>query len=624
MAQDKPWSRWAPEALSLLEILARVHLAGVLHLDLKPGNVLVTPSRQVVVLDFGVSQGRALPSPGASSAGTPAYMAPEQARGAPCDARSDLYAFGRMLDRMVVDPPVKVRHVIDALCAHDPRDRPATALEAYEALAGRSPLPDLTRGVPWDQSALLQLFAMPNAFAHTSSDAAALLWSRTGGDPDAVCALVGDWVEAGLASWDKGALTMKRHALERLLGLPVDVLRDPGPDLAQRTDLASRTLRHQGRFDTAAALLDVVLPLVKSPEDAAMLQRERVLAAVATERPDALELALYALERSIPTPATEPLSVLVRTARSVLRADEAATRQLPIEAPYTHPELEIWRQGYRLVAAGLRGLDEQAAVLGELQAWAAGDQARETKLSGWWGNHLYRLGRYREAAQAHERAAQGKSTESEQLGSTLNAAAAWLEALELQRARSQAIEARALARRLRHSAFEARATWLERTAAYRLGHAYPPDEALLAAADALGPFYGALFATTDAAAALRLGDHATSARLAHTATQRFVSAGRSAEGLLMSSLAAWLEGAPPHRLRRLVDDATACPVPDLELQVLAFARWGSPRPPPAWRQRILALGQLRPRGTWSTRLDVLSVEEALAETPPFEGPAPKR
>jgi serine/threonine protein kinase len=73
-----------------------LHQAGKLHRDLKPSNVLVTPEGRVVLLDFGLVRdldGATI----TSTAGTPAYMSPEQCRGEVLTEASDWYALGVML-----------------------------------------------------------------------------------------------------------------------------------------------------------------------------------------------------------------------------------------------------------------------------------------------------------------------------------------------------------------------------------------------------------------------------------------------------------------------------------------------------------------------------------------------
>jgi tetratricopeptide (TPR) repeat protein len=79
--------------------LSHAHAAGVLHRDLKPSNVFLTEDGQVKVLDFGLA--RFLGAGDAHRGGTPAYMAPEQWRGEPEDARTDLFALGVVLYEML-------------------------------------------------------------------------------------------------------------------------------------------------------------------------------------------------------------------------------------------------------------------------------------------------------------------------------------------------------------------------------------------------------------------------------------------------------------------------------------------------------------------------------------------
>jgi serine/threonine-protein kinase len=93
-------------AESVLETLAAAHAEGVLHRDMKPENVFLCDDGTVKVLDFGVAKildegtREKLTRTGALI-GTPAYMAPEQARGLPSDERSDVWSVGVMLFEML-------------------------------------------------------------------------------------------------------------------------------------------------------------------------------------------------------------------------------------------------------------------------------------------------------------------------------------------------------------------------------------------------------------------------------------------------------------------------------------------------------------------------------------------
>ena len=148
--------------------LAAAHAVGLLHRDVKPGNVfLESPKGRAKLLDFGL----VTPATGESHltevglvVGTPAYMSPEQARGRPLDARADLFSLGAVLyhlcggrmpfvgkDSLAVlaalvgDAPTPVRvlnprvpprlgALIDRLLCKDPAGRPAAAAEVVAEL----------------------------------------------------------------------------------------------------------------------------------------------------------------------------------------------------------------------------------------------------------------------------------------------------------------------------------------------------------------------------------------------------------------------------------------------------------------------------------------------------------
>lgn len=123
MVEDGPMS--APEAAhivrGILTALEYSHRAGVVHRDIKPGNVMVTRTGQVKVMDFGIA--RAISDSSATVAqttailGTAQYFSPEQAKGETVDSRSDLYSTGIVLYEMLTgrapfrgDTPVAVAY----------------------------------------------------------------------------------------------------------------------------------------------------------------------------------------------------------------------------------------------------------------------------------------------------------------------------------------------------------------------------------------------------------------------------------------------------------------------------------------------------------------------------------
>jgi hypothetical protein len=89
---------------AIAEALAHAHDRGVVHRDVSPGNLILTARGEAKLLDLGIAraaQGSAGGSVSTSVHGTPAYVAPEQARGGPTDQRADLYALGVVLSELL-------------------------------------------------------------------------------------------------------------------------------------------------------------------------------------------------------------------------------------------------------------------------------------------------------------------------------------------------------------------------------------------------------------------------------------------------------------------------------------------------------------------------------------------
>ncbi|HRH00036.1 MAG TPA: serine/threonine-protein kinase, partial [Polyangiaceae bacterium] len=86
--------------------LIAAHAAGIVHRDLKPANVILSQrdgfASRAVLTDFGIAQQVGGGGACANSAGTPAYMAPEQLLGEPIDGRTDVYALGLILFQLLV------------------------------------------------------------------------------------------------------------------------------------------------------------------------------------------------------------------------------------------------------------------------------------------------------------------------------------------------------------------------------------------------------------------------------------------------------------------------------------------------------------------------------------------
>src|SRR6266540_2197169 len=174
------WARAAEIAADVAGALSAAHARGVVHRDVKPGNVMLTTDGKVKVMDYGIARASAVPSitQTAAMVGTVQYIAPEQAQGLEADARSDVYALGCCLYEMLTgqvpftgptpvaiayrhvqedptpprvlksDVPVSLERVCLKAMAKRPEDRYQTALEMRQDLERARAGAPVAAGIP--------------------------------------------------------------------------------------------------------------------------------------------------------------------------------------------------------------------------------------------------------------------------------------------------------------------------------------------------------------------------------------------------------------------------------------------------------------------------------------------
>lgn len=113
---------------AIVDTLAAAHLAGVVHSDIKPENIMVSKGRAGVVaklIDWGIATSLVndarIPQ---MSAGTPHYMAPEQVLGERLDERADIYALGAMIYELLIGRPPFLGETAAEIAAHQVSTRP--------------------------------------------------------------------------------------------------------------------------------------------------------------------------------------------------------------------------------------------------------------------------------------------------------------------------------------------------------------------------------------------------------------------------------------------------------------------------------------------------------------------
>jgi hypothetical protein len=112
-----------PHVLAAADAAAFAHARGVIHRDIKPANIVLGAHGETLLIDWGLARVLDEPDEGVAC-GTPGFMAPEQARGEPADARSDVYALGATLRFVLAgDAPDELAAILARALAPAPADR---------------------------------------------------------------------------------------------------------------------------------------------------------------------------------------------------------------------------------------------------------------------------------------------------------------------------------------------------------------------------------------------------------------------------------------------------------------------------------------------------------------------
>ncbi|MBY0230990.1 MAG: protein kinase [Gemmataceae bacterium] len=276
-------------ACQIASALAETHKLGLIHRDIKPPNVLVTPEGQAKLLDFGLSQHRStrLTQPG-TVMGTVDFMAPEQARDSSAvDCRADIYSLGGtlywclagqlpfpeegsavelLLRRLTQQPPslresrpdipAELDAVVRKMMALEPADRYASAKEVMSALlpfqrseAPRGSDPGRSRPVP-----------LPEAARRVQR--VLLVDEQPGMRLFCKAVLQGEWVQCEEAGSGQEALVMAAERLPDLVLLDLHLKGMPGAEVLRAlranhpgTNLKVFLLADQGSADDLARLL---------------------------------------------------------------------------------------------------------------------------------------------------------------------------------------------------------------------------------------------------------------------------------------------------------------------------------------------------------------------------------
>jgi formylglycine-generating enzyme required for sulfatase activity/dienelactone hydrolase len=211
-----PAAQAADIARQLAFALQSAHARGIVHRDVKPGNVMLGPGGIVKLVDFGVAklEGSTVTTGGATP-GTAAYMSPEQVRGEEIDHRADLWALGVVLYEMLAGTRPFAGGT-DATVAHAIVTRDPARLRALDSRIPAALDDVVARALEKDRARRFQSAdEMLAALRHTDEPTAAAAPRRTAFSRPAVVALLGAAAVLLVATALAGSAVWRRFTTER-------------------------------------------------------------------------------------------------------------------------------------------------------------------------------------------------------------------------------------------------------------------------------------------------------------------------------------------------------------------------------------------------------------------------